>query len=378
MAATERSLTGGWGAIALAACALPGVMPGAAQAEEAPEQGVVALKMSSYQDRQPGMDRLTVRSPSAYLLLPLGRQWSVEGSVTHDDVSGASPRYYTDVSGASRMSDDRKAGDLRLTRYFERSTLSVGASHSDEHDYVSNALSVGGTLASEDHNTTWTWGVGYASDRINPVNDIVSDETRRTSEWMLGLTQALTPGDIVQATLTFSHGQGDYSDPYKLFDHRPRLRNAGIALLRWNHWLPELGGAARLSYRYYGDTFGIRSHTVELALDKPLAPGWVMTPTVRYYSQRAARFYVDPVADPAQYPAPWGSPTYSSTDQRMAAFGSLGLGMKLAWEVQPRWTVDLRAERYEQRSDWRLGGQGSPGLDSLTATEWQLGLSHRF
>ena len=143
----------------------------------------------------------------------------------YDDVSGASPRYYTDVTGASRMHDDRKAGDLRLTRYFERSTLSVGASHSDEHDYVSNALSLAGTVASEDHNTTWNWGVGAAHDRINPVNDLVDNETRRTTEWLLGITQALTPQDIVQANLTLTRGRGYFSDPYKLFDARPRQRN---------------------------------------------------------------------------------------------------------------------------------------------------------
>ena len=383
MAATEdRKTASGWGLIALAACALPGVMPAVlpatAQAEEAPEQGVVALKYSSYEDRQPGLKRLSVKSPSAYLMTPIGREWSVEGSVTHDDVSGASPRYYTDVTGASRMHDDRKAGDLRLTRYFERSTLSVGASHSDEHDYVSNALSLAGTVASEDHNTTWNWGVGAAHDRINPVNDLVDNETRRTTEWLLGITQALTPQDIVQANLTLTRGRGYFSDPYKLFDARPRQRNATIALVRWNHWWSDLGVATKLSYRFYDDSFGIRSHTVELAADKRLSDTLVLTPSLRYYTQRAASFYYDPVSDPNVYPAPYGTPTYSSTDQRMSAFGALGLGLKLAWQFEPDWTLDLKGEQYEQRSDWRLGGHGSPGVDPLTATQWQLGLARRF
>lgn len=367
-----------FGALTLAACALPGVMPAAALAEEAPEHSLVAVKMSGYQDKQPGLDRLSVKSPSFYLLTPLGRQWAVEGSLTHDDVSGASPRYYTDVSGASRMHDDRVAGDVRLTRYFERQSLSIGLSHSGEHDYVSNALSITGTHASEDNNTTWNAGIGLSRDRINPVNELVVNERKRTVEWQVGVTHALSPLDLVQGTLTWSVGQGYFSDPYKLFDERPRERNSGVLLLRWNHWSPALAAAVRSSYRLYHDSFGVQAHTVELNVEKPLNAQWTLTPSLRYHTQRAADFYVDPVDDANVYPGPNGTPTYVSTDQRLSAFGAVGLGLKLAWQWSPAWGADMKLERYEQRADWRLGGQGSPGVDPLKALQWQIGLSHKF
>ena len=42
------------------------------------------------------------------------------------------------------------------------------------------------------------------------------------------------------------------------------------------------------------------------------------------------------------------------------------------------WTVDVKAERYEQRGSWRVGGQGSPGLEPFRATFVQFGVSTRF
>lgn len=375
VAATERAKR--WGSVALAACALPGVMP-SAHAEDAPEQGIVALKFAAYDDRQPDLKRLTVHSPLVYALVPLGPRWAVEGSLLHDDVSGATPRFYTDVSGASHMSDSRVAGDLKVTRYFERQTLSLGASHSSEHDYVSNAVSLAGSHASEDHNTTWNAGLGLSRDTINPVNQLVVDEKRRTTEVQVGVTQALSATDLLQLTLTRSQGKGYFSDPYKLFDERPRTRNANIVLLRWNHWLAGNGGALKASYRYYRDSFGITSHTTSLDWARAWAEGLTLTPSLRYTTQRAASFYYDPVADLNVYPGPPGTPAYSSADQRMAAFGALGLGLRLDYDLSRLWHVDAKVERYEQRSDWRLGGSGSPGLAPLQATQWQLGVSRKF
>ena len=43
------------GAITLAALALPGVMVPAAHAENAPDEGVVTVKLQAYKDSQPGL-----------------------------------------------------------------------------------------------------------------------------------------------------------------------------------------------------------------------------------------------------------------------------------------------------------------------------------
>jgi hypothetical protein len=97
-----------FGGVLAAALLLPGVVAPAAHAETAPEQGMVALKLSNYRDWQPGLERIKVDAPSLYMLAPLDAHWSLEASLVNDAVSGASPRYHSAISGASKMDDSRK------------------------------------------------------------------------------------------------------------------------------------------------------------------------------------------------------------------------------------------------------------------------------
>jgi Protein of unknown function (DUF3570) len=379
------------GTITLLALTLPGVM--AAHAEEPPTQGQVSVKYLHYQDGQDNrtkypfydgsegksLDRIAVNSPSVAVSLPLGR-WGLDMSGLVDQVSGATPRYYSDVSGATKspgMKDERKAGDVKVTRYLDRGAVAVGAAYSTENDYRSTALSLEGRVSSDDNNTTWNVGLAGTFDRIDPVNGKVVDEHKRVAEATIGVTQALSPRDLAQLSITYSAGRGYFSDPYKLYDQRPRLRNASIAMLRWNHQFEGLDATLRSSYRYYGDTFGIRAHTVEAEWVQELGSMFALTPSLRYYTQRAASFYYDPVADVNVYPAPLGSPEYSSADQRLSAFGALTAGLKFQMRLGT-WSTDLKVERYEQRANWRAGGKGSPDIDPFHANIYQLGVATRF
>jgi hypothetical protein len=76
-----------WGPVVMAALALPGVAP--AQVEAVPGERLVAFKWLSYDDWQPGLDRIRVNSPSVLVRAPAGEKWVVEGSFTADSVSGA-------------------------------------------------------------------------------------------------------------------------------------------------------------------------------------------------------------------------------------------------------------------------------------------------
>ena len=356
-------------ALLAAALLLPGLT---AQAEEPPERTTLSFKYLNYEESQSGLDRVKVSAPSVSLVAPIAGQWSLAGSLTSDH-----------VSGASRMKDTRRAGDIAVTRYLPGGSVTVGAAYSTEHDYVSRALSLTGTVSSADKNTTWSFGVGGSDDAIDPVNNIVSGQTRQTVNVMAGVTQVLTPHDIAQLTLTRTQGHGYYSDPYKAFDNRPRERDQNTLLARWNHHHESTGGATRLSYRYYHDSFGIRAHTLGAEYVQPLADGWRVTPSVRYHTQRAASFYFDPVYDAALgAPFPpgyvFGSGRFSSADQRLSGFGAVTLGIKVAKEISRNWTVDVKVEAYQQRGAWRAFDSGSPGLDAMRARSIQLGLTRQW
>ena len=372
----------GLGSVLLAALALPGVWQ-AAQAETAPEQGLIALQYSHYQDSQPGLKRIGVSAPSVYLLAPLSPRWSVEGSAVVDSVSGASPRWHTAVSGASKMHDERRAGDVKLTHYLPRAAFSLGLSHSTEHDYKSTAFSLDGRFASADNNTTWNVGYGQASDTINPVNQLVVDQRKHTRELMLGVTQAWSAHDLVQLNLTHSRGQGYFNDPYKTLDSRPDSRTQTALLARWNHHLSGDASTLRGSWRYYHDSWGISAHTLQAEWVRPLTAKLSVTPLLRYHMQSAASFYRDPVYDPAlgaPYPLgydPANPPSTLSLDHRLSAFGAITLGLRADWQLDQDWAVNTKLEHYSQRADWRIGG-GSPGLARLDAKLLMLGVSRKF
>ena len=379
--------------VLLASLVLPGlaalaaVTPLKANAENAPEKTTIAIKYGTYSDSQPGLDRIQVDAPQVYVQAPIAGVWALEGSWVGDNVSGASPRWHTQTSGASHMSDYRNAGDLKVTRYFPRAAVSASVAYSNEHDYTSTAIGLDGRWSSDDNNRTWTAGYGTASDRIDNTHsggDVVN-QRKRTHEFMAGVTQALTPTDIAQFNLTRGLGEGYYSDPYKLLDNRPNTRNTWIALARWNHYVERFDASIHSSYRYYSDTFGVRSHTLGLEWVQP-AGKWTVTPGVRYYSQSAANFYLAPILDAqGQYDqlavlmrSVNMSGQNQSTDQRLAAFGAVTLSMKVSYALTPATTLDLKLEAYKQRTDWYLGGSGGPGLDPLDARFVQVGLTHKF
>ncbi len=358
-----------------------------AAAENAPEQSTIGLKYGSYKDSQPGLDRIKVSTPQVYAQVPIAGVWSIEGSASGDSVSGASSYLHTERSSASQMSDYRKAADIKVTRYLSRAAVSASVSYSTEHDYVSRAIGLEGRWSTADNNRTWTIGYGLSRDRIdntsNGTNTAI-DQHKRTHEFMAGVTQVLTASDIIQLNLTRSIGTGYYDDPYKYLDLRPDRRNAWIGLARLNHYVSRFDAALRGNYRYYADTFGIRSHTVGVEWEQSFGR-WSITPGARYYSQSTANFYLDPVLDAtgqydvgATLASGFGVTGPHSFDARLGAFGAATLSGKVSYRVTPDTVVDAKFETYRQAAGLHAGTSGSPNLDTLRANFLQLGLTHRF
>jgi len=358
-----------------------GMLPGPAAADSAPERAQLSFRQLDYHDRQPGYDRIAVTAQSLMVVAPLSSEWSVRGIDTVDTVSGASPAFYSAPGSLARVHDRRNAQDVSVTRHYGQGSVTVGGSVSRENDYVSNGVNAAASISSEDKNTTLHLGLGFTDDKIFPSNHIVASETKATRALLVGVTRVLTQRDIVQADLSLTQGRGYYSDPYKLFDNRPRSKDQLALLLRWNHHVDAIDGTVRLGYRYYDDTFRITAHTVTAELDVEMPSGWSLTPMARLYSQTAANFYVPPT-DPTLPTIPPGyvfGKTIISLDQRLAAFGAQTIGFRIAKQFDRDWTVDLKYEHYTQKGSWRIfGGGDSAGIAPLYAESLQFGLSRYF
>ncbi len=380
------------GAVLAAALALPGLLPGGAQAQvTAPNATLVQFKYLYYKDYQESGDRMTVKSPALYLLAPITDDWVFEIGAVYDSISGASPYYHTTLSGASGLGikDARTAVDVTVTKYFaNRTSVAIRAAYSDEDDYRSTAGAVTIRHATPDQNTTFTVGGGYSGDEVFPTVGTQPPPTRqkRTYDAIVGLSQVFSPNDIGQFNFYYAHQSGYLTDPYKAYwgiDNRPATRDQFAGLVRWNHYFDSANATLRMSYRYYQDDWEVVANTVTFDWAQTLPDGWILTPGLRYTTQSAAIFYYDPVYDPilgAPYPPgylnnPGG---FYTSDQRLSAFGGITAGLKVSKALPAGWLIDAKAEYLEQRADWRLGGEGSPGLETFKAQMYQVGVTKKF
>ena len=373
MAATERRPCK---ALFAAALALPGLAATLVQAQAAtvPTQTSLELQYSHYQEFQPRAERMEISAPSLFVIAPVGDQWAANLFLTTDSISGASPLYHDTLSGASGegIEDFRKAGSINLTRYFERATLHFGGAYSSEDDYIGRSLNVGASLDSEDRNTSYDVAIAFNRDGIDSTNGVAEHETRRGEQFSVGITRVLSRTSIIAASLGFAHGKGYFNDPYKPLDKRPDGRDESTLLVRYHKNYNDADAALRLSYRYYQDTWALDAHTLEAAWEQNLAHDFILTPSLRYYSQGKADFYVDPPFGAGFYP----NRNYSA-DARLSAFGAWDLGLKLGFPEFSGWRAEVKFEFYRQKNSWALGS-GSAELAAFSARTWQLGLRHSF
>ncbi len=362
----------------LAALALPGLAASLSHAETAPENSIVQFSYSHYKDRQPGADRMEIKSPSLYVLRPLGESYSLEAALVYDAMSGASPYYHDTLSGASGtgIHDERKAGDFKFTRYFARSSVTVGIGYSDEHDYRSKSANLSGKWSTDDNNTTLSLGVGLARDAINSTNGVAVDEKKRVDDINLGLSRVLSPVWIVQANLGYARGRGYFSDPYKPLDTRPTTRNSTTLLFRSNYFVEPADAVLRTSYRYFTDTWGVRAHTLEATWDQAIpaawATGWRVAPALRYYSQSKARFYFPPPFGEGFVPdAPY------SADNRLGTFGALTAGVTVSKDLGNGIKLDVQAEKYRQEAGWAVRNRDG-AVSPFSALALRIGVRYLF
>jgi hypothetical protein len=346
-----------------------------AQAQSVPDAGFIQFKYLDYRDWQPGGRRMRVDSPGLYALKPLSDTLVIEGSIVYDDITGASPLYFNELSGASGIgvTDYRTAGEVKLTKYFDRYSIGVGGAYSDEQDYVSRAGLIEFRTWTPDKNRTYAFGFAGSSDRIDAEEGAAVGQRKYVLDFLVGVTQVFSPTSIVQSNLTYSRGHGYFTDPYKLLDNRPDHRRLLAWLTRYNEYFPSVDGTLQLTYRYLDDSFGADSNMLEAAWVQPLPYGWTVRPSLRYYTQKAAYFFYGP---PIGNGFVRGEPY--TADTRLSAFGAWTPGIVITKAFAGGWIVDFKLEYYEQRGSWRLGGGGTEGLLPFSARWIQVGIGKTF
>jgi Protein of unknown function (DUF3570) len=354
---------------------------------------------------------------------------AINFNVTFDALSGASPngaltsrtaQTFASPSGKARhqyttapgrlpvdpdYQDDRIAVSGNWTVSITRvDQVSVGARLSAEDDFYSATMNASITHDFNDKNTTLAFGIDNEFDSINPIGGApvpasdyelaekqTGSKTKDGVGVLLGVTQVMTRNWLSELNISIDRFHGYLNDPYKFtsiinsaggttgyeFESRPDQRTRKSAY--WENrvaWSSQVSTA--LSLRYMSDDWGVRSDTAELHLRWTLSNrDRYIEPTIRWYRQTAADFYMPFILD-SQNPA--GG--HQSSDFRLGAFRALTYGVKFAQKLpglgsRPESEFSVRAEYYQQTFDERVPEPaGLRGLDlypGLKAVLVQIG-----
>lgn len=365
-----------------AALALP--LVGAPACAEAFESAQIGYKFLRYDEA----GRMAVNAPLLWFEASPDADTQIAGSADLDSLSGASPQYVSNRTGApvhtlsgASIQERRRGGEVRVRRNFGESNAGLALSTSKETDYHSDSLAGDVRFDFNERNTTLALGYGHTQDKIGKHgSDLWNDRT--TDDFLLGLTQLLSPVDIVQSNLTYSTGRGYFNDPYKYTmtftgsgapliqnDSRPDHRRSMAWLTRYRHYLPSWQMALGGDYRFYRDDWGIRAHTVDLSAAWQASDSVRITPSVRYHSQGAADFFAN------TFPT---RTAIASSDARLGSFGAWTAGLKLVWALTPQTSVDVSGGAYRQRASYRLGGNGTANFPDLDARYMMVGMNYSF
>jgi len=374
-------------ALTASALALPGMTP-QVKADAAPTTSTVAYRYSSYEEDPLDKRVLLVGSQERYdiqihqlsLLTPLGESTAVNVVSSVESMSGASPWYTISgisgdpqvvMSGAS-ISEQRRDISATVRRYLNNGTLGFTLATSHENDYRS--LSGGVDMDRHFNNdlTTLATGFSFSSDDLSPTDatlfNRILDASKQSRSVFVSISQILNQSSVLQSGLSITHLAGYLTDPYKLADRRPDSRTQLAWSTAYRKFFGSMAGALHADYRFYHDSFGINSHTLDLAWYQNIGDTWQLVPGLRYYSQSAAGFFT--VAND------FVGSTPNSSDFRLSAYGAYSYSLKIQLQVEA-FTLTLSGERYlsdNQAGTW--SGPASPAL--VDFTRLSFGASYSF
>ncbi len=254
-----------------------------------------------------------------------------------------------------------------VTRFL---TSTVGGHFSREKDYQSTG--VNGKISTDlmRRLLTITIGGGYSHDTVFPVGGTpagLSDglvvhsgsNAKKVENILLGASRILSRRWMVSINGTRTFESGYLTEPYKvlslmnpvtgqpsgeLTDKRPSTRDRTSVLLSSVYHLSD--DVLYTSYRYYWDTWSVRSHTLDLKYRHELDEGMYIEPIVRYYTQTAASFYTVGLVQGTPLPE------FATSDYRLGSLQTVTIGATYGFHLDASpGDFTVRAQLMRQSGD---------------------------
>jgi hypothetical protein len=251
--------------------------------------------------------------PSINIVKSIDGNTRINGSYMVDAISSASMRMVFKVDGITSATPNNQGGvshtpdELRhqlnfgFTRFISDVSLSVNGMYGFEHDYSSKTLVTNFSIPFAKKNTTVQLGFTRNWDKIFPVNRTWTKQ-RNTSTLDIGVTQILSKNIISQFEFSFIDADGYMLDGYQvvrlligqqvhfLEPVEPEKRIKKAAAVRTNYGISN-SSTLKLGYRYYWDTWDIKSHTLEASFKTHLSDHLNLSLDFQQYFQTKAYFF---------------------------------------------------------------------------------------
>ena len=308
--------------------------------------------LREYQDGQ-----TTVTSPAVEVEGTFNRDtMKVGAGFTQDVVSSASAdvRTFGSKGVNSRIYENRKEFSGRFDANVPDGSLGAGYIQSDENDYHSKIVSASGSRELFQKNLTLGLGFANGQDEINSSADPSFSRAMNHQVYSLSASQVLSKESIVQLSYDFRVENGFLASPYRRAkidpgdgsgiesraENHPLTRNRNAIALKYNRYFRSVGVSTSTGYRYYLDSWDVRSHTIEERITKELGSRFATSLTLRYYTQTQANFYQN-------YYSSNPGPFYTG-NVTLATYSSYSIALRPEWKPTDKLSVYLRAEVFYQ------------------------------
>jgi hypothetical protein len=314
--------------------------------------------------------RMKIETHSVYFEQKIVDAIIAKGELVYDGISGATPTGTHNLSGkaiTTEIWDLRRAASLKLDCKLGNHTLTPGFAWSSEHDYLSYGISLNDAIELNEKNTILKLGVSHNFDDVRQ-SDRSTWLDKGTTEAFVGVSQLLSPHDVLDAAITIGNDSGYLGDPYRLAEYhpdifppgfnigvperRPSQRNKQILFTSLTHYFDKLDASLEGNYRLYHDSYDVVANTVGLTWHQWLTKHFMVEPFFRFSHQTAASFYTTTFTGPFTT-NPDG---FYSSDYRLSEMFTLDYGLQATAMINDHFRVTAGYHRYEMN-----------GLDNTTA-----------
>jgi hypothetical protein len=322
---------------------------------------------------------VTIDGPSLLVRKKFAEKYAVSASYYMDMVSSASIDV---ITTASPYSEERTQYGVGFEYLRGKVTYAASFSNSTENDYTADTASFSIAQDMFGDLTTVALLFSLGKDDVTRRGDpVFADEIDRRI-YGVDVTQVATKNLVLGFSYEAIAEEGFLNNPYRQVryvdpaaalgyayesERYPRTRTGNAFALRARWYLPYRA-ALQGDYRFYNDTWEIRSHTAEVAYTHPLDQRLTLDVHYRFYTQDAAEFYSD------LFPRE-NFQNFLARDKELASLTSHTLGFGVAWEFPAaklrffdRTTLNLKYDRiefeYDDFRDLRTTGV-APGTEPL-------------